>query len=92
MMTKKKPHNEDRTQDESQQQSVRMQKRLFNIQVAEQQQHHSRQPRPIQDPISNAKTRDSFHIQEIAKSISGVWIVDHRIWALYRINSRVHLV
>lgn len=79
MTMKKKPHNEDQTQDESQQQPVRLQKRLFSIQVAEQQQHHSRQPLPIQDPISNVKTKDSFHIQEIAKSISGVWIVDHRI-------------
>lgn len=39
--------------------------------------HHLR--RPIQGPISNAKTKVSFRIQKIARNTSGVWTADHQI-------------
>lgn len=50
-----------------------------------------RQQRPIRERISNARTRASSRIREIAKSTSGAWTVARRNWELLHINSLVHL-
>lgn len=88
---KKRPHNDDQVVRDESQPVVRPQKKPFNTQVLE-QQHHHRQPHQIQARISSAKKKVSSRIQGIAKSISGVWTVVHRIWALLLINSPVHRV